>query len=80
MEEEKENNRSVMPLNFLGRTRATIMRSMSIQPWPRGPGNIVNAHHDRDRLLRLLILKKEFLLNMGHQPELITSLTCIHTA
>ena len=31
--EVRGNNRSVMPLDVLGRTRATLMRSLSIQPW-----------------------------------------------
>ena len=69
-----------MPLDVLGRTRATLMRSRSIQSWPRVPGNLVNAHRDRDRLLQLLILNKEFLLNAGHQPALSTSLPFVHTA
>ncbi len=31
--EVRGNNRSVMPLDVLGRTRATLIRSSSIQPW-----------------------------------------------
>ena len=68
-----------MPLDVLGRMRATLMRSMSIYIWPRGLVNLVNTHRDRDRLLQLLILNEEFLVNMGHQPALITSLTFVHT-
>ena len=34
------NNRSVMPLDVLGRTRATLMHATSIEPWPRGLGNL----------------------------------------
>jgi hypothetical protein len=36
------NNRSVMPLDVLGRTRATLMHSTSF-PWPRGLGNLANC-------------------------------------
>ena len=80
MEEERCNNISVIPLDVLGRMRATRMRSTSIKPWPRGPGNIVNAHLDWDRLLQLLILNKELLVNAVHQPALIAYLTFVHTA
>ena len=68
-----------MPLDVLGRTRATLMYSTSL-PWPRGLGNLVKIHRDRDRLLKFLILNEEFLVNAGHQPALITSLPFVHTA
>ena len=68
-----------MPLDVLGRTRATLMHSTSL-PWPRGLGNLLNVHRDRDRLLQLLILNEEFLVNADHQSALITSLPFVHTA
>ena len=68
-----------MPLDVLGRTRATLMHSTSV-PWPRGLGNLLNVHRDRDRLLQLLILNEEFLVNANHQFALITSLPFVHTA
>ena len=34
------NNRSVMPLDVLGRTRATLVHATSISPWSRGLGNL----------------------------------------
>ena len=68
-----------MPLDVLGRTRATLMHSTS-PPWPRGLGNLVNLHRDRDRLLQLLILNEEFLVSISHQLVLITSLPFVHTA
>ena len=68
-----------MPLDVLGRTRATLMYSMS-PPWPRGLGNLLKVHRDRDRLLQLLILNEEFLVNANHQFALITSLPFVHTA
>ena len=74
------NNRSVMPLDVLGRTRATLMHSTSLQPWLRGLGNLLNVHRDGDRLLQLLIFNEEFLVNASHQLALITSLPFVHTA
>ena len=73
------NNRSVMPLDVLGRTRATLTHAASL-PCPKGPGNLVNVCRDRDRLLQLLILNEEFLVNASHQLALITSLPFVHTA
>ena len=45
------NNRSVMPLDVLGRTRATLIRSSSLEPRLRGLGNLFKAYRDGDRLL-----------------------------
>ena len=69
-----------MPLDVLGRTRATLMRAASLQPWRRGLGNLVNAHRDGDRFLQLLIFNEEFLVSTSHQLVLITSLPFVHTA
>jgi hypothetical protein len=68
-----------MPLDVLGRTRATLTHAASF-PCPKGPGNLVNVCRDRDRLLQLLILNEEFLVNADHQFALITSLPFVHTA
>ena len=68
-----------MPLDVLGRTRATLTHAASL-PCPKGPGNLVNVCRARDRLLQLLILNEEFLVNAGHQLALITSLPFVHTA
>ncbi len=68
-----------MPLDVLGRTRATLTHAASL-PCPKGLGNLVNVCRDRDRLLQLLILNEEFLVNAGHQLALITSLPFVHTA
>ena len=40
----------------------------------------MNVCRDRDRLLQLLILNEEFLVNADHQFALITSLPFVHTA
>lgn len=49
--EVRGNNRSVMPLDVLGRTRATLTHSTSIQPSPKGVGNLVKVRRAGDRLL-----------------------------
>ena len=69
-----------MPLDVLGCTRATLMRSTSILPGPKELGNPFKAHRDGDRLLQLLIFNEEFLVSASHQLVLITSLPFVHTA
>ena len=69
-----------MPLDVLGCTRATLMRSTSVQPCPIGLGNLLNTHRDGDRLLQLLIFNEEFLVMVNHQFIVITSLPFVHTA
>ena len=69
-----------MPLDVLGCTRATLMRSTSLRPCPEGLGNLFKTHRDGDRLLQLLIFDEEFLVSASHQLVLITSLPFVHTA
>ncbi len=69
-----------MPLDVLGRTRATLTTSTSLQPWPIGLGNLFKRCRDGDRLLQLLIFNEEFLVSVSHQLALITSLPFVHTA
>jgi len=69
-----------MPLDVLGRTRATLMCSSSVYPWLRSLGNLLNSHRDRDCSLQLLNMNEEFLVNAVHQTALITSLPFVHTA
>ena len=69
-----------MPLDVLGCTRATLMRSTSNSPCPTGLGNLLKTHRDGDRLLQLLIFNEEFLVSASHQLVLITSLPFVHTA
>ena len=69
-----------MPLDVLGRTRATLIRSSSLQPWLRGLGNLFKPNRAGDRSLQLLIFNEEFLVNASHQLALITSLPFVHTA
>ena len=76
-----------MPLDVLGRTRATLTHSSSSfrdskaeRPWPGGLGNLLKVRRDGDRLLQFLIFNEEFLVNASHQLALITSLPFVHTA
>ena len=69
-----------MPLDVLGCTRATLMRSTSFRSCPRGLDNLFKVHRDGDRLLQLLIFNEEFLVSASHQLVLITSLPFVHTA
>ena len=69
-----------MPLDVLGRTRATLMHTTSFQPWLKSLGNLLNVHRARDRSLQLLVLNEEFLVSASQQLALITSLPFVHTA
>ena len=74
------NNRSVMPLDVLGRTRATLTGPASLSPRPEGPGNLVKPCRAGDRALQLLLFNEEFLVGVSHQLASITSLPFVHTA
>ena len=69
-----------MPLDVLGRTRATLTGPASTSPWPEGPGNLVKPCRAGDRALQLLLFNEEFLVSASHQLALITSLPFVHTA
>ena len=69
-----------MPLDVLGRTRATLTPATSVEPWPEGLGNLLKFHRDGDRSLQLLIFNEEFLVSASHQLALTTSLPFVHTA
>ena len=68
-----------MPLDVLGRTRATLTMSTSLSS-PIGVGNLVKHRRAGDRSLQFLILNEEFLVSASHQLALITSLPFVHTA
>jgi hypothetical protein len=74
------NNRSVMPLDVLGRTRATLTGPASASPRPRGRGNLVKPCRAGDRALQLLLFNEECLVGTSHQLVPITSLPFVHTA
>ena len=77
--EVRGNNRSVMPLDVLGRTRATLTVATSF-PCPKGLGNLVKLCRAGDRALQLLLFNEEYLVSVSHQLALITSLPFVHTA
>ena len=64
---KKSNNRSVMPLDVRGCTRATLKESVGVIPSSEEPGNPV--YWDRD--LQFFVLNEEFLVSTGHQRVLI---------
>ena len=68
-----------MPLDVLGRTRATLKGSERF-PCPRGPGNLQNPLRGRDRGLQLFPVNQEFPVSVSHKLALITSLPFVHTA
>ena len=76
---QEGNNRSVMPLDVLGRTRATLKGS-ACSPFPRGTGNPLNPLRGRDRSLQLFSVNQEFPVSASHKLALITSLPFVHTA
>ena len=68
-----------MPLDVLGRTRATLTHTARITG-PERWSAISNMRRDGDRSLEFLILNEECLVSAGHQPALIKSLPFVHTA
>ncbi len=68
-----------MPLDVLGRTRATLKESACF-PFPRGTGNPLNLLRGRDWDLQLFPMNQEFPVSASHQLALITSLPLVHTA
>jgi hypothetical protein len=77
---KKSNNRSVMPLDVRGCTRATLKESVGVLPGSEEPGNPSNFFRAWDRELQLFPLNEEFPVNAGHKLVLITSLPFVHTA
>ena len=63
-----------MPLDVLGRTRATLIMATSNSPWPEGLGNLLKLYRAGDSPLQLLDFNEEFLVSVSHQLALITSL------
>ena len=74
------NNRSVMPLDVRGRTRATLKESACFFPGPEGLGNPLNLLRARDWGLQLFPMNEEFPVSASHKLALITSLPFVHTA
>ena len=77
---QEGNNRSVMPLDVLGRTRATLFDAASLNLDRKVWVIFSKVKRDGDRSLQLLIVNEEFLVSASHQLALITSLPFVHTA
>ena len=70
-----------MPLDVLGRTRATLTEPASFfSLTERFMGNLVKLCRAGDRALQLLLFNEEFLVGVSHQLASITSLPFVHTA
>ena len=76
----KSNNRSVMPLDVRGRTRATLTASTSYFLVRKDRVTCMNCRRDRDRGLQLSPVNEEFPVSASHKLALITSLPFVHTA
>ncbi len=74
------NNRSVMPLDVRGRTRATLKESACVSPGLVGLGNPLNLLRARDWSLQFFSMNEEFPVSASHKLVLITSLPFVHTA
>lgn len=69
-----------MPLDVLGRTRATLTEPASSHLVRKVLGNLVKLCRAGDRALQLLLFNEEYLVSVSHQLALITSLPFVHTA
>ena len=67
-----------MPLDVLGRTRATLSGSAGEDTRERFP--IPKSARAGDRGLQFSLLNEEYLVSVGHHPALNTSLPFVHTA
>ena len=70
-----------MPLDVLGRTRATLTTPASATLLGLRVRAIwASRRRAGDRPLQFWASNEEFLVSAGHQPALITSLPFVHTA
>ena len=60
------NNRSVKPLDALGRT-GTALKISAYSPFPRGTGKPLNPIHSRDWGLQLFPMNQEFPVGTSHK-------------
>ena len=71
------NSRSVMPLDVLGRTRATMMYPIR-QPYEISIRKATSLHRDWDRSLEFLIFNGECLVSVSYHLILNTPLPFLH--
>ena len=69
-----------MPLDVLGRTRATLFDAASFNLDRKAWVIFSKVERDGNRSLQFLIVNEEFLVSASHQLALITSLPFVHTA
>ena len=69
-----------MPLDVLGRTRATLTEPMGAFSLAERLGQSWKLCRAGDRALQLLLFNEECLVSACHQHALITSLPFVHTA
>ena len=72
------NNRSVKPLDALGRT-GTALKISAYSPFPRGTGKPLNPIHSRDWGLQLFPVNQEFPVGTSHKLASIKFLPFILT-
>ena len=68
-----------MPLDVLGRTRATLINIKCV-PTLISVWEINNIDHDKNRCLQFLFFDEEFLVNTDHQLVLNMCMSFLHTA
>ncbi len=56
----------MMPLDVLGRTRATLIKTTSSSPWLEDLDNLVKLCRAKDRALQLLLFNEECLISASH--------------
>ena len=74
------NNRSVMPLDVRGRTRATMKAATCVRTPPERAGEPAEPPSCQGSGLVILPVNEEFPVSASHQLGLIKSLPFIHTA
>ena len=73
------NNKSVMPFDVRGRTRASLEESACVHPDPQGPGKPLNLIRARNWGLQLFPMNVEFPESARLKLALITFLPFVHT-
>ena len=74
------NNRSVMPLDVRGRTRATLVGSTGVPPFAGRRGQAVEPRPCLGSGAAIAPVNEEFQVGAGHHPASIKSLPFVHTA
>ena len=73
------NNRSVMPLDVRGRTRATMKAATCVRTPPERVGEPAEPPSCQGSGLVILPVNEEFPVSASHQLALIKSLPFVHT-